>query len=100
MRVLSRQRLSEQLDDAFYFPSYEVITGNFNRGRYFEEDLRGVRKEGVEHVMRLFMEYYTDINKVKKRRLTGKSVKDNFVAEMEKELDVICDEELIEKGLN
>src|SRR5205823_7433624 len=26
-----------------YFPSYEIITGQFNRGAYFEGDLRSVR---------------------------------------------------------
>lgn len=43
-----------------YFPSYEVITGNFNRGAYFEPDLRSVTDEGVAHVMRLFMQHYSD----------------------------------------
>lgn len=39
-----------------YFPSYEIIVGSFNRGRYFAEDLRSVTEEGVSHVMRVFME--------------------------------------------
>lgn len=42
-----------------YFPSYEVITGGYTRGRYFAEDLRSIRDEGVAHVMRLFMSHYT-----------------------------------------
>ena len=42
-----------------YFPSYEVITGSFNRGAYFDTDLRSVRTEGVDHVMRLFFAHYT-----------------------------------------
>ncbi len=37
-----------------YFPSYEIITGAFSRGRYFAEDLRSVLPTGVDHVMRTF----------------------------------------------
>jgi hypothetical protein len=45
-------------DDVAYFPSYEIITGSFNRGRYFASDARSVTEEGVAHVMRLFMRHY------------------------------------------
>ena len=45
-------------DDVAYFPSYEIITGSFNRGAYFADDLRSVREEGVSHVMRLFLGHY------------------------------------------
>lgn len=38
-----------------YFPSYEIITGAYSRGRYFAPDLRSVTEEGVAHVMRLFL---------------------------------------------
>lgn len=41
-----------------YFPSYEIITGNYNRGVYFSEDLRDVKMAGVEHVMRLFFRHF------------------------------------------
>lgn len=47
-------------DHVEYFPSYEIITGGFNRGAYFEDDLRNVREEGVAHVMRVFMSHYTE----------------------------------------
>jgi hypothetical protein len=43
-----------------YFPSYEVITGNHARGKYFDSDLRNVTAEGVDHVMRLFLAHYAD----------------------------------------
>ena len=32
-----------------YFPSYEIITGHFNRGAYFAQDLRSVTEAGVNH---------------------------------------------------
>ena len=43
-----------------YFPSYEIITGNHTRGRYFDDDLRSVTEEGVNRVMALFMQHYTE----------------------------------------
>lgn len=42
-----------------YFPSYEIITGQHARGRYFADDLRSVTEEGVAHVMRLFLRHTT-----------------------------------------
>jgi hypothetical protein len=41
-----------------YFPSYELIVGNFHRGRYVKADLRSVSDEGLDHVMRLFLHHY------------------------------------------
>lgn len=43
-----------------YFPSYEIITGNYTRGAYFAGDMREVTEAGVEHVMRLFLKHYTN----------------------------------------
>jgi hypothetical protein len=50
------ETLSMRYTNVFYFPSYEIITGNFNRGTYFASDLRSVNESGVGHVMRLFMQ--------------------------------------------
>lgn len=41
-------------DDADYFPSYELISGLQSGGRYYEPNLRSVKREGVEFVMRHF----------------------------------------------
>lgn len=41
-------------DDVDYFPSYELIAGAPSGGRFFEPNLRNVRPEGVEFVMRHF----------------------------------------------
>ena len=57
LRVAAEQ-IAEGLDYVAYFPSYEIITGNHARGRYFDADLRSVTPEGVAHVMRLFMRHY------------------------------------------
>ncbi len=50
-----------------YFPSYEIITGSFSRGRYFAQDCRSVTEEGVEHVMRIFFEHLTERHSVERR---------------------------------
>jgi hypothetical protein len=56
---VAAEEVSSAYASVAYFPSYEVITGNHARGRYFAEDLRSVTEEGVSHVMRLFMRHYT-----------------------------------------
>lgn len=43
-----------------YFPSYEIITGNFNDGAYYEADYRSVNAQGVDHAMRCFLRHYAE----------------------------------------
>jgi SAM-dependent methyltransferase len=43
-----------------YMPSFEIITGQYARGRYFAPDLRSVTEEGVGHVMRVFFRHFVD----------------------------------------
>lgn len=43
-----------------YFPSYEIITGSYNHGTYYDTDLRTVTEDGVAHVMRMFMRHYAE----------------------------------------
>jgi len=52
------EELAHVQENVAYFPSYEIITGNFSRGSYFAEDLRSVTEAGVAHVMGLFMRHY------------------------------------------
>ena len=54
---VAAETLRRRFDNVHYFPSYEIITGAFNRGAYFANDLRNVLEEGVAHVMRLFMQH-------------------------------------------
>lgn len=39
-----------------YFPSYEIITGPYGRGRYWAEDCREVTNRGVDVVMEVFVQ--------------------------------------------
>ena len=55
------QEAAEDLDDVWYFPSYEIVTGPQARGRYFADGLREVTEEGVAHVMRVFLRHVAGI---------------------------------------
>ncbi len=57
LRVVAEE-ISTSIYDVAYFPSYEIITGHHNKYKYFAEDLREVRPEGVDHVMSLFKRHY------------------------------------------
>lgn len=43
-----------------YFPSYEIITGSYNGGVYYEADARQVTRAGVSHAMRCFARHYLE----------------------------------------
>jgi GSCFA family len=53
LRAVAGQ-LYQERDDVEYFPSYEIITSPLAKGRYFESNLRQVKNEGVEAVMKTF----------------------------------------------
>jgi hypothetical protein len=54
---VAAETVTSTFENCFYFPSYEVITSSFSRGRYFDTDLRSVTDVGVAHVMRLFTKH-------------------------------------------
>lgn len=86
-----------------YFPSYEIVTGPHARGRYFDTDLRSVTEAGVRHVMRLFFHHGTTVDIRARAGQSSaaepqdlKAVEPNsFLAEMQKVVQVICDEEAL-----
>jgi hypothetical protein len=65
-----------------YFPSYEIVTGNFSRGRYFESDLRSVTPDGVDHVMRMFFRHFAPDADVS--------------AAVREAMDIVCEEESLD----
>ena len=115
LRVAADQ-ITNLFNNVAYFPSYEIITGNFSRGRYFGEDLRAVTSEGVEHVMRLFLRHYAGreistapkklhiLSKLfhmastsKKRQADSCFPKTNtYLNEMKHIVKVLCDEEALD----
>lgn len=76
-----------------YFPSYEIITGQHVGNGYLEDDLRSVRPEGVDHVMRVFLKHYAGKEGVKHQE--SQREKEQKAA-IERINDVICDEEAID----
>ena len=72
-----------------YFPSYEIITGNFSRGGYYADNLRDVTEEGVSHVMRLFMQHATVDGPAP---APAPVVEDTFFRAMKNVVEVLCDE--------
>jgi hypothetical protein len=90
--------LSRSWDGVCYFPSFEIITGNYNRGRYFGPDLRSVTEDGVDHVMSVFVRHMTDGGE-------PAGAQDAEVATQESDTDremaalaeAACDEELLER---
>jgi hypothetical protein len=77
-------------DHVEYFPSYEIITGNYNNALYYERDYRGVNKLGVDHAMRCFLEHYTSA--------AGHEQSDSTIAIPSAAAgDIVCDEEAIDQ---
>ena len=77
---VATETLRRRFDNVHYFPSYEIITGAFNRGAYFAPDLRRILEVGVDHVMRLFMTHATAGGK---RPRKGKSRKDEAAGHLD-----------------
>lgn len=98
LRVACEQIVSRS-EGVAYFPSYEIITGNFNRGSYYAEDLRTVTEEGVSHVMRLFMKHYTEGNGVQAEVAARERAEIQRSAahleEMERLDRLVCEEEAL-----
>jgi hypothetical protein len=74
-----------------YFPSFEIITGSFNYGMYYEDDAREVNHLGVAHAMRVFTGNY--VAGRAKTRVIDDAAKVEAYAKQQ--TNVVCDEEVI-----
>jgi GSCFA family len=98
--LVAAQSISAMDDAIAYFPSYEIITGTASRGQYFADDLRSVTEAGVNHVMRIFMRHYGRTAHVPAApQPTAASIQPRR-GEMEQMVDVMCDEEIMERHLD
>jgi hypothetical protein len=96
---VAAEALVQALEGVAYFPSYEIVTGNFSRGRYFADDLRSVTESGVEHVMSLFFRHATTGGgPLRADEAQALPVTSPLASEIEKAVDVLCDEELLTLG--
>ena len=89
---VAAETMRQRFANVHYFPSYEIITGAFNRGAYYATDLRNVIEDGVSHVMRLFMQHAagTEIPPGAKRAPDA-SATDHLTA-AQRLVEVECDE--------
>jgi hypothetical protein len=60
LRVACEEVISQR-EQVVYFPSYEIITGNYSRGSYFAADCRSVTEAGVSHVMGIFLKHFAGV---------------------------------------
>ncbi len=84
--------LTRKISLVDYFPSYEIITGNYTYGKYFESDLRSINSDGVQHVMRLFFSHYVE------RPTLASTLDDELAREFIEVGNIICDEDAIDGG--
>lgn len=73
-----------------YFPSYEIITGNYNDSAYYEADYRGINALGVDHAMRCFMRHFTEGGLATLQQ-------DTIQIHSSVSEDIVCDEEAIDQ---
>jgi len=85
-------RANDRVD---YFPSYEIITGWYNKGSYFEPDLRSVTQQGIDHVMRVFSAHY--LRPAANERQLDHRRAEAIHAEIANVAQIMCDEELLRK---
>lgn len=80
-----------------YFPSFEIITSPYARGRYYGPDCREVTESGVNHVMSVFLKQYGEFIGPDRNDATNKDVEaaQQHIENMESLMSVLCDEEQI-----
>jgi hypothetical protein len=88
---VAAETMRVEFDDVHYFPSYEIITGAFNRGGYYAPNLRDVLETGVAHVMRLFMAHVSG-SAVSPAKTTKPASNDDYLAAAGRLVEVECDE--------
>jgi hypothetical protein len=94
---VAAETLSRSYDWVDYFPSYEIITGSFNRGMYYEDDFREVNELGVSHAMRCFFNNYVNGQRGVAVRTEKPAVTRTRAEKTASVADVVCDEESIDQ---
>lgn len=93
---VAAQMLTDEFDFLDYFPSFEIITSPQCGGRYFAEDMRSVKEEGVQHVMDVFFAHYTDQAEIPVSPVPKPTASTDYNRKMEIAAKVMCDEEAID----
>lgn len=82
-------------EDIAYFPSYEIITGGPFAGRFMAEDLRSVRPEGVQTVMKAFFAAHPGLAPHEEGLVTEEA-RSPVIADTSADDDLVCEEQLLE----
>ena len=80
------EEVSNKHKDIYYFPSYEIITNPASSSSYLSADFRSVSHLGVQSVMNVFFEKFTEQKSL--NAPLARETNNNFKAE--------CDEDIIE----
>ena len=99
---VAAETLVHDVAGVHYFPSYEIITSNASRGRYYAADCRDVTEEGVAHVMRLFFQHVAGgavagAGASAAGATTASPQAQHFLDKSQQVVDTICEESLIEQ---
>jgi hypothetical protein len=89
---VAAESMRHKFPNVHYFPSYEIVTGAFNRGAYYAPDLRNVVEAGVAHVMRLFMAHATGGAEASSTKREPLPEEDEHLAAASRLVEVECDE--------
>lgn len=87
------EMLAASSEQIAYFPSYEVITLSASKGAYYQQDLRNVTEQGIDHVMELFLRHYTDGSS---KPVKPSAPIDSDYEALNADLQTICDEEVLD----
>lgn len=84
-----------------YMPSYEIITGQYARGRYFAPDLRSITEDGIEHVMRVFFRHFVDasVRAGVPREAPRPAPATTHLQQMGRLADADCDDDILRHAL-
>ena len=88
-----------RLPEVSYFPSYELITGHYNRGAYFADDLREVSPAGVRHVMSVFCRHFLGQSASSADVISARSAINGLAhEEADRTAAIVCDEEILDRS--
>ena len=94
---VAAETIRRRFENVHYFPSYEIITGAFNRGAYYAPDLRNVVETGVAHVMKLFMAHATGGASAEPSAAPRVANDDEHLEAAGRLVEVECDEVALDK---
>ena len=88
LRVVAEE-VSQANKNVDYFPSYEIIQGLAQAGRYYKSDLHEVETRGVDHIMRVFFNHYYDEFSISDTAILSASSSQEI-----KNAEILCDDEI------